>query len=210
MPSDYGRSDLTSNKLNDLYGLAQALFFASWHAHFARHPGEVERLASDLTELSTRQSFAFWLAGGEVLRGWARSARGETAEGLAWIEHGIADWMASGATLLLPYYLGIKAEGLHLADRSSEALEAISEAGALVERSEERWWCAELHRLRAVFLTAMDADEGEIEASFQAAIRIASEQKSISLEKRAEATYAEYRRQKESASRGRGFRLPLW
>ena len=209
MPSDYGRSDLTSNKLNDLYGLAQALFFASWHAHFARHPGEVERLASDLTELSTRQSFAFWLAGGEVLRGWARSARGETAEGLAWIEHGIADWVASGATLLLPYYLGIKAEGLHLADRSSEALEAINEAGALVERSEERWWWAELHRLRGVFLTAMGADEVEIETSFSAAIRIANEQKSVSLAKRAEATYAEYRRQKASASGGRGFRLPL-
>jgi len=198
-----------AKKLNDLYGLAQALFFASWHAHFTRHRGEVERLASDLTELSTRQSFAFWLAGGEVLRGWARSARGETAEGLAWIEHGIADWVASGATLLLPYYLGIKAEGLHLADRSSEALEAINEAGALVERSEERWWWAELHRLRGVFLTAMGADEVEIETSFSAAIRIANEQKSVSLAKRAEATYAEYRRQKTSGSGGRGFRLLL-
>src|SRR5215475_11015089 len=43
-----------------------------------------------------------------------------------------------------------------------------------------------------------------------AAQRIAKEQKSISLEKRAEATYAEYRRQKASASGGREFRLPLW
>jgi hypothetical protein len=60
-----------------------------------------------------------------------------------------------------------------------------------------------------VFLTAIGADEAQIEASFSAAIRIAKEQKSISLEKRAEATYAEYRRQKASASGGRGFRLPL-
>src|SRR5262249_45909439 len=142
-------------------------------------------------------------------RGWARSARGETAEGLALIEHGIADWVVSGATLFLPYYLGIKAEGLHLADRSSEALEAINEAGALVERSEERWWWAELHRLRGVFLAALGADEMHIEASFCEAIRIAKEQKSVSLEKRAEATYAEYRRQKASGSGGRGVRLPL-
>jgi hypothetical protein len=96
-----------------------------------------------------------------------------------------------------------------LADRSSEALEAISEAGALVERSEERWWCAELHRLRDVFLTALGADETQIEASFQAAISTAKEQKSVSLQKRAEATYAEYRRQKASGSGGRGLRLPL-
>ena len=43
-----------------------------------------------------------------------------------------------------------------------------------------------------------------------AAIRIAKEQKSVSLEKRAEKTYAEYRRRKASGSGGRGFRLSLW
>ena len=75
----------------------------------------------------------------------------------------------------------MKAEALHLADRTSEALEAIKEAEALVERFEERFWCAELHRLRAVFLAAMGADETKIEASFCAAIKIAKEQKSISL-----------------------------
>jgi phosphoglycerate dehydrogenase-like enzyme len=109
----------------------------------------------------------------------------------------------------LPYHLGIKAEALHLADRTSEALEAIREAEALGARSGERRWCAELHRLRAVFLATIGADEAQIEASLCEAIRIAKEQKSISLEKRTEATYAEYRRQKARASAGRGFRLPL-
>ena len=52
----------------------------------------------------------------------------------------------------------------------------------------------------------MGADDTQIEASFQEAIRIAKEQKSVSLEKRAEATYAEYRRQKsERFGRERGF-----
>ena len=97
---------------------------------------------------------------------------------------------------------------MHLADRIPEALEAIGEADAVAERSEERWWCAELHRLRGVFLATIGGDEVEIEASFCAAIRTAKEQKSISLAKRAEGTYAEYRRQKASAS-GRGILLPL-
>ena len=55
----------------------------------------------------------------------------------------------------------------------------------------------------------LGADEIQVEASFCEAIRIAEEQKSVSLEKRAEATYAEYRRQKASGLRGRGFRLAL-
>ena len=32
-----------------------------------RNPAEVERLVSDLIELSTRQNFARWLAGAEIL-----------------------------------------------------------------------------------------------------------------------------------------------
>jgi hypothetical protein len=41
-------------------------------------------------------------------------------------------------------------------------------------------WCyAELYRLRGVFLTAMGAEETQIEASFGEAIRIAKEQKNV-------------------------------
>ena len=108
--------------------------------------------------------------------------------------------------LTTQYYLALKAEAMHLADRTPEALGAINEAEALVERFEDRHWCAELHRLRGVFLAAMGADDTQIEPSFSAAIRIAKRQKAISLEKRAEATYAEYRRQKASGSGRRRFR----
>jgi hypothetical protein len=97
--------------------------------------------------------------------------------------------------------LTLKAEALHLAGRASESLEAIREAEALVERSEERWCSAELHRLRGLFLATLGADATEIEASFCEAIRIAKEQKSVFLANRAEATYAEYRREKERAVR---------
>ena len=109
-----------------------------------------------------------------------------------------------------PRDLAEKAEALYLADRTFEALEAINEAEAIAERFEHRYFSAELHRLRGVFLTALGAEAAQIEASFCEAIRIAKVQKSVSLEKRAEATRAEYRSQKASGSGGRGFRLPLW
>jgi len=198
-----------AKELNNMHGVAEALYFAACLGHYERDPAEVERLASDLIEQSTRENFPLWLAGGAVLRGWARSASGRTVDGISRIEEGIRDWRAIGTMVCMPYYLALKAEALHLADRTSEALEAIREAEALGERSEERWWSAELHRLRGVFLTALGADEAQIEAAFCEAIRTAKQQKSVSLAKRAEATYAEYRRQKASASGGRGFRLPL-
>ena len=138
-----------------------------------------------------------------------RSACGDTAEGISWIEDGLKDTRATGVMLTVPFLLALKAEALHLAGRTAEALEAIREADAVVQRLENRYWSAEVHRLRGVFLTAVGADEVQIEASFGEAINTAKQQKSVSLEKRAEAAYAEYRRQKASASGGRGFRLPL-
>ncbi len=199
-----------AKELNDMNALAFALAWAAVLACFERNPAEVDRLASDLIELSTRHNFVYWLATGAIHRGWARSASGDTAEGIPWIEQGIRDFRATGTVLARPYYLSLKAEALHLADRTSEALGAINEAEALAERFDHRDFCAELHRLRGVFLATLGAEETQIEASFCEAIRIAREQKSISLEKRARATYAEYRRQKTNASGERGFRLPLW
>jgi hypothetical protein len=65
-------------------------------------------------------------------------------------------------------------------------------------------WCAELHRLRAVFLKAIGAEANQIEVSFCEAIRIARDQKSSSLATRSEDTFAEYRRQKPIALGGQG------
>jgi hypothetical protein len=199
-----------AKRLNDMHGLAVALLWAAILGRWRSNSAEVEHFTSDLIEFSTRQNFPYWLTLGSIYRGWARGASGDTAEGIAWIEQGIRDLRATGAMLPLSYSLALKAEALHLANRTPEALEAIKEADALVEKHEGYIMRCGLHLLRGVFLTALGAEEAQIEASFRAAIKIAREQKSVSLEKCAEATYAEYRRQKASGSGGRGFRLSLW
>jgi hypothetical protein len=85
-----------------------------------------------------------------------------------------------------------------LTGKSSEAATVCLLAGyeALTERFEGRLWSAELRRLRDVFLTAIGADDAQINASFCKAIRTANQQKSVSLAMRAEASYAEYRARK--------------
>jgi predicted ATPase len=95
-------------ELNDMHGLAVAIHFASILAYFERSPAEVERLASDVIELSTRQNFAYWLAVGAILRGWARSASGDTTQGIAWIENGIGDCRAIGSMICIPYLFSTK------------------------------------------------------------------------------------------------------
>jgi hypothetical protein len=198
-----------AKELNDIHGLASALGSAANLGQCGRNLGQVERFSSDLIELSTRRHFTQWMAIGAIYCAWARSASGDSAEGTPGIEQGTRDLRATGTVPGLPYYLALKAEAVYLVDRTSEALEAINEGEALAERFEQRLVFSRLHRHRGVFLAALGAEETQIEASFCEAIRIAREQKSILLEKCAEGTYAEYRRQKVSASEGRGFRLPL-
>src|SRR5262249_47249721 len=115
-----------AKELNDMPALAVALFFAAHLAQFEGNHAEVEQFALDLIELSTRQNFAIWLPIGAIFRGWARTASGDTAEGLSWIENGIEDYRATGSMVNASYFLALKAEALHLSDQIPEALEAIS------------------------------------------------------------------------------------
>ena len=71
-----------ARQVNDAHGLAVALHYAAVVGYRERNPAEAERLASELMDLSTRQSFAHFLAIGNVFLGWARSASGKTAQGL--------------------------------------------------------------------------------------------------------------------------------
>jgi len=82
----------SSKELNDMHGLASTLYYAGSIAYLERDCAEVECFASDVIhviELSTRHHFAHLSAVGSILRGWACSASGGTAEGVSWIEDGI-------------------------------------------------------------------------------------------------------------------------
>ena len=121
---------------------------------------EVERLASELIELATRHSFAHWLAIGEVFRGWTRSASGNTAEGLPLIEEGIGGLPRNRIDVWVPYFLALKAEALRLAGRTSEALQAITEAEHWSKDLKRAAGLPSCLRLRGVVLTEAGCRRG--------------------------------------------------
>src|SRR5271166_804295 len=57
---------------------------------------QVQRLASEMLDLSTRHNFAFFRSGAAILRGWAQSALGNTTQGVLSIEHGVEAWRGNG------------------------------------------------------------------------------------------------------------------
>ena len=85
--------------------------------------------------------------------------------------------------------------------RASEALEAITDAEALVDRYEQRWCSAELRGLRGILLAALGAESCQVEATFSEAIQTAKQQKSAVLLKRAKTSCSRYHRQRREHSR---------
>jgi hypothetical protein len=152
----------------------------------------VESLALDLIEVSTRYRFAFWLSMGTIKHGWARSDCGDSAEGLARIQEGIRDYQATGSVRHMPFFLSLKAEALHAAAHTREALVSIREAGRWPKLPANAAGGPNRSGSGGVFLAALGADQTQIKAAFNSAIRTARQQKSISLLKRAEASYGAY------------------
>jgi len=104
--------------------------------------------------------------------------------------------------LRLPYYLGLLAQVCVRAGRAEDGLAAIDEGMAASRAHNERWWDAELHRLRGELLLAGGADRHEAETAYGRAIEIARTQQARALELRAVMSvarlYQKMGRQKEA------------
>ena len=83
---------------------------------------------------------------------------------MAQVRQGIAACRATGAALHVPYFCTVLADVCAHLGHTDEGLRALAEAYTLVEQHEERWWEAEVYRLRGVLLlrqTGTPQDEAE-------------------------------------------------
>ena len=118
--------------------------------------------------------------------GWALTVQGQEVEGMAQMHHGLTAWRAMGIEAGLPYWLAMLAEAYGSTGQVEAGRRVLAEALALVDTTEERWWEAELHRLKGELLLALSTDNAaEVEACFRQALDIARRQQAKSLELRA-------------------------
>jgi predicted ATPase len=112
--------------------------------------------------------------------------QGQGEEGLIQARQGIAAWRATGSALLVPYFCTMLAEVSAHLGHTEDGLQALAEAHTLVEQHEERYWEAEVCRLRGVLLLRQTGtSQAEAEAWLQRALDVARRQEAKSLELRA-------------------------
>ena len=87
-----------------------------------------------------------------VCQGWAMAVDGDVDGGTAKLLHGMAVAEAFGAVYMRPGFAAIHAEVCSLGGRYDEALAAVARGFAAADAKGERWYDAELHRMRATAL----------------------------------------------------------
>ena len=147
--------------------------------------------AADALAISREQGFPTWAAMARVLQGWALAQQGRADEGVALARRGCAAWDATGAQNLRPYFRALLADANLAAGQGEAALGALDEALAAIEAGGERWWEAEVHRLRGEVLLALEPGRRDAaEESLQRALRAARAQGARAFEARAESSLA--------------------
>lgn len=100
----------TANRISDPFSQAIALNYSAMLCAFEGESSACLERGAEAVEVCSRHGFAYYLAMGNILSGWARAGQGELPDGLAQLREGMDALRGLGAELRLPYYFALLAE----------------------------------------------------------------------------------------------------
>ncbi|GLS19923.1 adenylate cyclase [Labrys miyagiensis] len=133
-------------------------------------------IAEQTIALATDSEFPQWVAGGFMVRGWARLELGRLEGAVEDIRNSIRGLEQTGRLVWSQFAHLLLARGLAETGQHAAAMELIEDIVEQIGNSEGRWYAAEVRRLRADLLAAAEAPPPDVEADYETAIAIAAEQ----------------------------------
>jgi TOMM system kinase/cyclase fusion protein len=172
--------------------LASTLVYATVLRQFRGEVSATRAQSEAALNFATSQQIPFWAAMGTILRGWALSRESKSEEGITEIHQGLRALQGTGARYLRSYWLALLAEAYGVGRQPAAGLAVLDEALENFHSHGERYYEAELHRLRGELLLQASVSESPVgnptataEACFHLALDIARRQQAKSLELRA-------------------------
>ncbi|HEX6383971.1 MAG TPA: AAA family ATPase [Anaerolineae bacterium] len=154
-----------------------SLAFAHIHAARVYHLRREYRLAYEqagaAVALAGKHGFAQFEAVGLILRGGTQAQ--PTAADIAQVQRGLDFTLDIGREVAPPSFLALLAEAHARAGQLDEGLEVLAEALTAADTTEERWYEAELHRMKGELMLA-HGDAAAAEQSFQIALEVGRRQ----------------------------------
>jgi DNA-binding winged helix-turn-helix (wHTH) protein/tetratricopeptide (TPR) repeat protein/energy-coupling factor transporter ATP-binding protein EcfA2 len=156
-------------------------------AYLRQYRGEAEATlgwAGRAMATATEHGFPIRAAQAAILGGWALAVTGADRAGVEQLRAGLAGYLATGAELDHPYYLGLLGEALAATAGPSEGLVVVEEAIRMVGTERPFYYLPELHRIRGDLL-AKDGDADQAAEAYARAIELAAGHGTRSAELRA-------------------------
>ena len=161
------------------------LDFSGQFYSFIRNIDMVQRLGEELTEMSEKYDFSFFLCSGQLFCGWALAHIGDAQAGALLARTGLKGFQKHGSRMLEPYSRAMLAEALALAGEHREALDEVNAGIAFANEMGNVYWNAQLLKLKGDLLQTLGAPDREVEDWYQRALTLARAQSARSLELRA-------------------------
>ena len=202
---------IRAQELAHAFTLVHALNMVTVGHQLRREGRARQERAETLIALCMEQGFPLYLAWATTLRGWALATQGQTAEALAQMRQGLAAVCATGAELLVPYFLALLADACGHAAQAEEGLRLLAEALVMADHHAERWYEAELYRFKGELLLAQSPHQHtDAESCFQHALGLAGAQQAKSWELRAAMSLARLWQQQGKQAEAHELLAPIY
>jgi class 3 adenylate cyclase/predicted ATPase len=150
------------------------------------HYATASALVEELVALANEKDTSFWRAWGMMNKGWLVGLTGKASDAVQVISSGIAAWRATDATMCVPFYSSSLAMAYAQLGQFENAQRTMREAITSTEKTKERWFEAEVHRIAGeIALKSPMLGAAEAAVHFQHALSVACQQQAKSWELRA-------------------------
>jgi adenylate cyclase len=198
-----------SEEINNPHSNGFGLLLTCMACQLRADPEATIETADSLTAISARYHLHF-TPFGMLLKGWAMAQLDPDFEQLEMAQGGFEMLISSGFRLFAPYMLGIIAEIQRKLGQIDDARASLEQALAQVEKSNERWFEAELHRLQGELLLQQDSSQQkQAEQCFSRSLEVACTQQARSLELRAALSFSRLWVQQGNASAAQQLLQPI-
>ena len=174
-----------AKRMEHFNSIAYSLCFVSLLIMLRRDIETLQQTAGELLEVAERHNASYWILWAKPMLGWIAAQRGDVEAGIREMHESTAELRKQKANLWVPQTLLLEAEILGGVRQYQRAYSLLDEAEALIEPLDQRFYEAELHRVRGCTMISEGRDVSAGEAHLDRAIAVARSQQSRFLELRA-------------------------
>ena len=196
-------------------GHAGTLMYAQFHTSLTNvlcaKYAAADAQSNEVIRLADEKGAALWKALATMQKGSVPALSGRASEAIQMITSGITTYRSTGSRVYLPIFLSHLSRAHAELGQLDDAWRCIGEATTTVETTKERWYEAEINRIRGeIALKLPQLGPSQAEAYFERALSIARAQQAKSWELRAAMSMARLWRDQGKRNEARALLAPVY